>query len=141
MNDLLNQLTPEELHQLMGLSTAEDEKGLMDEQMARAMALRGHPVQHSTGMGGALGALGDALNAGMSGYRENQVEQNQKALMAKRLAGRNLLADILRRKPTPLPFQPQQDVQFNPDTDAGAEPQPDATGSLPTGLGGMFFTR
>lgn len=97
---LMASLSPEELEQLMGLGTLDEQGALLEQQQAQAQGLlRGGNAQRTTGIGAALSGLGDAVGAGVGAYRQGKLNEQQKALVDQKQTGRNLYADALRRKP------------------------------------------
>lgn len=101
--DLLNNLPPEVLDQLLNLGIAGDQGGILDQQIQQAQALRKPSgVPHTTGAGAALGAFADTLNAGAGGVREAQLRKQQQELLAQQVAGRKALLETLRRQ-QPMP--------------------------------------
>lgn len=89
-------LTSSTMHQLMALGGLDDKAVSLDEQMALANALRqGMGQKHSTGLGGAFGALGDALSGYHSGKLMRDVKSGREALAGERTAGREELAKLL----------------------------------------------
>jgi len=76
MNDF-SQFTQEELQQLMGLGSMDERQQLVRQQLAQAQALR-DPIsgQHSTGMGAALGGLGDVFR-GIGGQAQGSTSQGK----------------------------------------------------------------
>lgn len=99
-NALLSQMSPEELEQLLNLGTMDERGALLQQQMAQAEALR-QPSgrQYSTGLGAALGGIGD-LTRQIAGTRQmDTLRQQQEALLGKKDAGRGLYVDALRRRP------------------------------------------
>jgi hypothetical protein len=100
LNALLSQMTPEELEELLALGTLDERGGLLQQQMAQAEALR-QPSgrQHSTGLGAALGGIGD-LTKFIGGTRQmDDLRAKQEALMGQKDAGRGLYANAIRRRP------------------------------------------
>ncbi|AAK94390.1 hypothetical protein Mx8p55 [Myxococcus phage Mx8] len=104
---LLQQMTPEELEQLIGLGTLDERQGLLDQQMAMAQALQ-QPSgkQSSTGWGAALGGLGDVVRGFQGQHKLQQAQAGMEDLLAQKDAGRLLYTDAIRRRPQ----QPTQDV-------------------------------
>lgn len=104
---LLQQMTPEELEQLLGLGTLDERQGMLGHQMAQAELLK-QPSnkQYSTGWGAALGGLGDVIRAGQGQYQLEQAQQGMEDILAQKDAGRGLYADAIRRRPQ----QPTMDV-------------------------------
>lgn len=72
-------LTPEQLAQMF--QPFDKKRAALEEQMALANALRGGQAQHhSTGLGGALGALAQGINGANGGYQAHQTQQQMAAL-------------------------------------------------------------
>lgn len=104
---LLSSATPEELEQLFGMGTLDERGGLLDQQLAQAMALRqGGGRQHTTGAGAALGGIGDVLNGVRSFQQEQQIRGQQQDLLGQKDAGRNLYVEMLRRRRQPSDTPP-----------------------------------
>jgi hypothetical protein len=90
------QLSPELMQQLMALSTLDEEGQGYDEQLAQAQALM-QPVGggHTTGLGAALGGIGDVLRSGIGAYKGSQAHKSKSELLGKKTAGRNAYANLL----------------------------------------------
>jgi hypothetical protein len=101
-DDLLQQMDPEELKQLLGLGTLDERDELLQQQMLQAQAL-GQPnrTQHSTALGAALGGLGNVAGAIGGGIGNAQSMAGREALLGQKDAGRNLYLDALRRRSPP----------------------------------------
>lgn len=104
--DFLSSIPPEELQKLLGLGTLDERGDQLTQQLMQAQALQNaQPGNHSTGMGAALGGLGDAINAGVGGYRQGQIQEEQQALLGQKDAGRNsyanLMIEALRKRNAP----------------------------------------
>lgn len=92
----LSQLTPEQLQQLIALSTLDEEGESFDEQMQQAQALQqpsGH--RYSTGLGAALGGFGDVLRSAYGGYQARQAKEGKADLLKRKGEGRKTFADLL----------------------------------------------
>lgn len=123
-NDLIANLSPEELQQLMGMTTLDERGGVIQDQIAQALAMR-QPVsgQHSTGMGAALGGLGDVLGNIGGGIQNKMLRGEQQGNLAKKDAGNSLYGSVWQRmlrsqEPTPnlvsnSPLEGQQDQPFS----------------------------
>lgn len=99
MDELLSQFSPEELAELIGLGTLDERGALLQDQMAQAQALRqpqaGH---HTTGMGAALGGLGDVVR-GFAGARQTTALGAQQAeLLGQKDKGREMFLRALRQR-------------------------------------------
>jgi len=106
-SDLLQQMTPEELEQLIGLGTLDERQQMLGHQMAQAELLRQPSNRHySTGWGAALGGLADVVRAGQGQYQLEQAQQGMQDLLAQKDAGRGLYVDAIRRRPQ----QPTPDI-------------------------------
>ena len=106
-NALLQQMTPEELEQLLGMGTLDERQNMLGHQMAQAEILKqGSGKQYSTGMGAALGGLADVIRAGQGQYQMQQAQAGMEDLLGQKDAGRALYADAIRRRPQ----QPTMDV-------------------------------
>lgn len=81
------------LSELMGLGTLGERGKLLEHQMAQAEALR-QPVGggHTTGLGAALGGLGDVFRGVGAGVGGMQGAQGMEALMGKKDVGRTKFA-------------------------------------------------
>lgn len=100
LNALLSQMTPEELEQIFGMGTLDERGALLNQQMAQAEALRqSSGKQYSTGLGAALGGLGDVTRMVGGTMDMNRLQKEQEALLGKKDAGRGLYVDALRRRP------------------------------------------
>lgn len=87
---ILSQLTPEELQQLMGMGTLDERGQLLQQQLQMADALRQPQAgEHSTGLGAALGGLGDVLRGTIGGIAGKQAMGKMEGLMGQKDAGRN----------------------------------------------------
>lgn len=119
-------LSPEELKQLFGMSTLDERGNVIQDQMRQAMALR-DPIsgQHSTGMGAALGGLGDVFRGIGGGVAERGLRADQQENLGKKDAGNQLYGKIwqmmLRGQTPPVapvqvpnsPLQGQEDQPFS----------------------------
>lgn len=112
-NSLLNSLTPEQLQELLGLSTLDEKGGLLEQQMQQAMSLRQHAPSHHTTAGGAIGeGLGNLVSSGVGFMKQGQVQDAQQALLAQKLKGRQAYVDALRRQ-QPQPEAPPMPGQMS----------------------------
>ena len=111
MRDMYSQLmatmTPEEIEQLLGLSTAEDENAMLQAQLAQAQELaRGSGNRYQTAGGAFLGGAGDLLQA-IAGHRDQKaLRAKQAELISRQGAGRKQLGQSIynaMRQPGPSP--------------------------------------
>lgn len=110
-NAMLSSLSPEELQQLLGLGTLDERGALLSNQMAQADALmQPQGRQYSTGLGAALGGIGD-LTRQIAGTRQQEaLLKQQEALLGKKDAGRGLYTEALRRRMGQPQMQPTENV-------------------------------
>lgn len=107
--ELLGSLPPEALQQLLGMGTLDERGDLLQQQLLQAQALQ-NPTSgdHSTGMGAALGGLGDVFRSVGGGMQQNKAQGQQLDILGKKDAGRAAFAraasDYLRSQ------QAQQDM-------------------------------
>lgn len=82
-------LPPEVQEQLLGMGTLDERGALLQQQMAQAEALR-QPSgkQYSTGLGAALGGLGDVTRMIGGTMDMGRLQKEQEALLGKKDAGR-----------------------------------------------------
>jgi transcription elongation GreA/GreB family factor len=105
----LDSLTPEQLQQLASLGSLDERGQQLQDQIARAQALRGQSLasQHQSPIGAAMGSLADILNSGRANTMEQQAVEAQHANQGQQAAGRSAymmaLAKALRGHQT----QPQ----------------------------------
>jgi hypothetical protein len=100
LNALLSQMTPEELEQLLGMGTLDERGGLLQQQMMQAEALRKPSgQQYSTGLGAALGGMGDLARTIGGTMDMGRLQKEQEALLSQKDAGRGKYVDALRRRP------------------------------------------
>lgn len=102
---------PEMINQILGLNSFDDKNSLLLEQLRQSEALRQQPSQrHSTGLGGALGALASGIRGFAAADKENKALTGQQALINQRDAGRKSYMDLMAQAlaPGPQPQQPQQ---------------------------------
>lgn len=103
-SQLFDSLPPEVQEMLMGMGTLDERGALLQQQMAQAEALR-QPSgrQYSTGLGAALGGIGDFARqvAGTRGM--DKAQGDLAALLDKKDAGRMAYAkNVLRRPQQPM---------------------------------------
>ena len=116
---LLQQMTPEELEQLLGMGTLDERQAQMERQRQQAELLRqGSNQQYNTGMGAALGGLADVIRAGQGQYQLENAEAGIQDILGKKDAGRKSYGDLMQR------FAQQQAQQVRP-------PTPDVMPALP----------
>jgi hypothetical protein len=97
---LLEQLSPEELQQLMGMGTLDERGGMAQQQQARADALRNYEAPAMLTPGGAIGAgMGDLFREVGGGVGAMRAQGQMGDLLNEKDAGRSLYVDVLRRKP------------------------------------------
>jgi hypothetical protein len=135
-------MSPEELQQLMHLGSLSEQQDIIKDQIAQAMALRKPSgVQHTTGLGALFGSLGDTLGNGLSVHRENQLRHQQHDLMGQQERARGLFADAMFPHFQPNAFPPSsppmvdaepQGPEMNPPSEGvpsalaqGGSPMPD----------------
>lgn len=97
MEELLAQLSPEELAQLLGLGTMDERSALLQQQLAQAEALRqGGGQKYSTGLGAALGGLGDVVNNVAGSMKAQKVNDQLLGLADEKDKRRQLYLKALR---------------------------------------------
>lgn len=97
MEELLAQLSPEELAQLLGLGTMDERSQLLQQQLAQAEALRSGPQQHhSTGLGAALGGLGDVVKNVAGSMKAQKLNDQMAGLADEKDKRRQLYLKALR---------------------------------------------
>lgn len=98
MDELLSQLSPEDLEQLFGLGTLDERGDLLSQQMAMAEALR-RPSgqQHTTPIGAALGGIADVAGAWGGSLAEQKLQGQQADLLKQKDAGRKAYAEAIAR--------------------------------------------
>lgn len=80
---------PELLRQLAGMPGLSEEDDILQQQLAQTEALRqGSGRQYTTGLGAALGGLGDALKGTVGAFAANAVRDKQRSNNAQRSAAR-----------------------------------------------------
>lgn len=141
LSSLLSQIPPEQLEQMLGLGTLDEEDALLAQQMEQAQALRkGSGKQFSTPVGALLGGLGDVINSGMGAQQANQLMGQRKDLLGKKTSGRKAYVDALRSSQTalppellrpPAPGAPQAPMPGVPSMLRRPEEQPDVWAGLP----------
>lgn len=127
---LLQQYTPEQLAQLLGLGTLDERGGLLDKQaeQAKALATPNHQP-YTTGTGAAIGAVGDVLGGLGGGIAGLLTADKQKGLLNQKDAARLEYLRGMRAKP-PGPAQPQ--------TQSLPGPTPGSAGAGDIPLDGLF---
>lgn len=88
-SQLWESLPPEVQEQLLGMGTLDERGALLQQQMAQAEALR-QPSgkQYSTGLGAALGGMGDLARTIGGTMDMSRLQKEQEALLGKKDAGR-----------------------------------------------------
>jgi uncharacterized small protein (DUF1192 family) len=121
MEELLSQLPPEALQQLLGLGTLDERDALLQQQMQQAEALRrGSGKEYSTGAGAALGGLGDMVRAVRGRMMDKDATTKREELLGKKDAGRNAYVEALRRRPQqPAVMPPSQGQGQGPSLGVG----------------------
>lgn len=110
LQSLLQRLSPEQLHQLMGLGTLNEKGDQIEEQMKMAEEMR---KQISGGQSYGAGAgLGNGLAAIFTALHERSLRGDQGENTAAKGAGRDSFADMIRSQQQPaspqgMPQQPQ----------------------------------
>lgn len=110
-------LTPKQISEIAGEGITEDENALLQSELAKLLGEHPEHIQHSTGMGAALGGIGEGLDR----------------------ATNNIYAGILRGK-VGSNFDRQRGTmatvagQLQPQTGTAAPGSPAAATSLPTGV-------
>jgi|GEM_PF-4814088 len=94
LSSLLQRLTPEQLHEMMGLGSLSEQDSHLDRQAAQAHALRsGLMAQHPMGWGaGAANGISQVLGA----LHERQLDSRHDDILAQQTAGRGRFADLFR---------------------------------------------
>lgn len=90
--DFMQELSPEEAQKLINLGTLDERAALLQQQLARAEALRQPGPRHSTPMGAAVGGIGDIFNAIQSAMQQRDIQRQQQELLGQKDAGRLSLA-------------------------------------------------
>ena len=106
-DDVLSQLTPEELHQFLSLGTAPDRQKMLQQQLLQAQALRSAPqAEHSTPMGALLGGIAGAGNELIGGMREQQLNGQMGDLLGGQVDARQAFLQKLlaQRQQPPSPM-------------------------------------
>lgn len=109
---LMQQMSPEELEQLISLGSVDDRQKALLQQMAQAEALgQMGGERYSTPLGAALGGIGDVARGFASQGRLKDLQAQQQDLLSQQDDGRGLYVDILRRQQQgqqpvspPIPF-------------------------------------
>lgn len=79
----MDRFTPEQLAQMF--QPFDEQERAIQQQMAYAQALRNKPApRHTTGIGGALGALGQMFDGMNSGLQQQQAKSAQEVLLKKK---------------------------------------------------------
>ena len=96
LSALLQRLSPEQLHQLMGLSSLDQQGSALEQQMAQSHALRKQqmgqqPYGWGAGLANGLSQVGESVHGAL-------LERDRKANIDKQGAGRSAFADLLRGK-------------------------------------------
>jgi hypothetical protein len=100
LQGILEQASPEQIAQILGVGGQDDQQRLLEHQMAQADALRSSPMeQHTTGRGALLGGIGHALNQVTGFLGQNAAEKEMRGLMGKRQSALSSLVDLLRSHP------------------------------------------
>lgn len=109
LEEMLTQMSPEELQKFSRIQSMPQRNALLEEQMAQAEKLGSQPQQSfSTGLGAALGGLGDVVDKGRAAYQQKQLAGQMGANLDegdKSYGG--LLAAALRGQPATQPPQMQ----------------------------------
>ncbi len=125
------------------LEPFKDKAEVLQDQLRQAELLRKpNEYQHTTGIGAALGGLGDIVNAGVSGYHTRKAREAQEALMGRKQGSADdvlgaILAPYLRKGATQaMPTQGEGEVEHAPDSmmplDAGvSDGKPPIDTSIP----------
>lgn len=106
--DAMGQLTPEQLHQYAQLGSLDDENAGLQEQLARARALRDHSLtmkNYNSVGSAALGGLADVINSIRGGAQEKDALARQQAIRGQQTQGREgftqALINALRQRQQP----------------------------------------
>lgn len=111
-DDLLANIPPELLAELMGLSSMDDEQALLEQQLARAQALRqGGNQQYRTPGAAGVQALGNLVRGGVGLAQESGVQAKQKGLVDEELRLNQLLAEHLRKGRVPVDYSDVPEVE------------------------------
>ena len=129
LGSILSQLSPEQVSQLLGLSTLDEEGSALERQMAQAQALQ-QPAgrRHTTTLGSAFGAAGDVMRGIRGGLDERSLREKQQGLIGQKRKGRLTLADLFKVRPQ------EQAPDIEPTNPMG----PGASGVPPWMLGMML---
>ncbi len=93
---MLQTLSPEEIQQLMGMGSLDEQGAQLDQQMAQAQALRQPSGEnYSTATGAIAGGIGDTIRAIGGALQTRKIREQQKALTGKKDAGRSLYANTI----------------------------------------------
>jgi hypothetical protein len=98
MYDDLSGLTPEEIQQLIGLSTLDEQGSQLEQQLAQAQALRQPGQSYGTPIAAGLGGIADVINAYKSSKQTKAIRGEQAKLMKQKTDGRNVMAEALMRR-------------------------------------------
>ena len=94
--DLFSNLKPEDLKQLLGLGTLDEQGQLLQQQMAQAQALRRPSgTQYTAPVAAGLGGLADVLNSVNGTIQTHQARSGQEALLKQKDEGRGLYAKAI----------------------------------------------
>jgi hypothetical protein len=85
LDRFMSQFTDEELAQLFGAGTLDERGALLNQQMMQAEALRKPSgQQHSTGLGAALGGMGDLARTIGGTMDMSRLQKEQEALLGQK---------------------------------------------------------
>lgn len=107
MDDFLNleDLSEEEIAQLMEMGALDDQMGILDKQLAQATALRNAPGPEGRDSGRVYTAanplehLVHAAQGIQAGSQMEDLAKKQEAILGQQTSGRKAFLDALRRRP------------------------------------------
>jgi hypothetical protein len=106
MNDLLAQLGPDGIAQLMSMGALDDQQAMLDAQLQQAQALRQRGPEQYGPLGAGLQGAADVLNAYTSQRDQRAIRGQQHAILGQQTATRRQLADALLAPPPAKPETP-----------------------------------
>lgn len=118
---LLQHLTPDMMNTILGAGGYEDRSHVLEDQLKQAQLLRTpRSQQHITGLGAALGGLGDIVGNITGGLQENKLRGEQQRLLQQNANAMRMLmqARINALRNSSAPTLGAGDFMA-PDSDAG----------------------
>lgn len=104
-DDVLSQLSPQELRQLLSLGVAPDQQQQLQQQLLQAQTLRAGSSEshHTSPLGALFHGLAGGIQSFAGGMRENQVAKQLQGLQGQQVDARQLLLSKLLRRRQPEP--------------------------------------